>query len=136
MAAGAAVLLGMVVMAEMSYREFVRVARRAYGQLPAGVRRRLENVDVVVEEWPDSEEAGLTGGGYDSLFGLYSGWPLTERGGGLPLLPDRIVIYRQPILRACATRAEAEREIRVTLWHEVGHCLGMSEADLERLGYG
>ena len=127
---------GAALMAEMSYREFVRQVRRAYARLPVGVRRRLENVDIVVEEWPNSEEAELTGGGYDSLFGLYSGWPLTERGGALPLLPDRIVIYRQPILRACATRADAVREIRVTLWHEIGHFLGMSEADLERLGYG
>ena len=123
-------------MAEMSNREFVRQVRRAYSQLPNGVRRRLENVDIVVEEWPNSDEAELTGGGYDSLFGLYTGWPLTERGNALPLMPDRIVIYRQPILRACPTRADAVREIRVTLWHEIGHCLGLSEADLDRLGYG
>ena len=50
--------------------------------------------------------------------------------------PDRIVIYRQPILRACESRAEAAREIRITLWHEVGHYLGMTEDDLHRLGYG
>ena len=119
----------------MTYREFVRQVRRAYAQLPANVRRRLENVDIVVEEWPGPDETDMVGR-YDTLFGLYQGLPLTERDGIGPLLPDRIVIYRQPILRACETRADAAREIRVTLWHEIGHYLGMSEADLHRLGYG
>ncbi len=119
----------------MTHREFVRHVRRAYGQLPAGVRHRLENVDIVVEEWPSEEDAELVGR-YDALFGLYHGLPLTERDGIGPLLPDRIVIYRQPILRACETRADAIHEIRVTLWHEVGHYLGMDEAHLDRLGYG
>ena len=122
-------------MTEMTYREFVRHVRRAYIQLPAGVRSRLDNVDVVVEEWPSEEEAGLVGR-YDTLFGLYQGLPLTERDGIGPLLPDRIVIYRQPILRASESRSEAIEEIRVTLWHEVGHYLGMDEEHLHRLGYG
>ena len=119
----------------MTYREFVRHVRRAYAQLPVGVRRRLENVDVVVEEWPSEDEAALVGR-YDTLFGLYQGLPLTERDGIGPLLPDRIVIYRQPILRASETRSEAINEIRITLWHEVGHYLGMDEEHLHRLGYG
>ena len=122
-------------MIPMTNREFVRHVRRAYSQLPAGVRGRLENVDIVVEEWPSEDEAELVGQ-YDTLFGLYQGLPLTERDGIGPLLPDRIVIYRQPILRACETRADAIHEIRVTLWHEVGHYLGMDEAHLDRLGYG
>ena len=119
----------------MTYREFVRHVRRAYAQLPDNVRRRLENVDIVVEEWPGPDEAALVDE-HDTLFGLYTGWPLTEREGIGGPMPDRIAIYRQPILRACETRADAVREIRVTLWHEVGHYLGMSEADLHRLGYG
>ena len=130
-----AVMYGWALMVAMSYREFVRVVRRAYAQLPGGVRAALDNVDVVVEEWPDGDEAGLVDDG-GSLFGLYSGVPLPEREGVGPLLPDRIVIYRQPLLQHCATRAEAVQEIRITLWHEVGHYLGMSETDLHRLGYG
>ena len=116
-------------------REFVRLVRQAYQEMPEELLRSLDNVDVVVEEWPGPEEEGLVGG-EDSLFGLYSGVPMTEREGGDPLLPDRIVIYRQPILRSCTSRTQAEREIKVTLWHEIGHYLGMSEDDLHRLGYG
>ena len=67
----------------MTYREFVRHVRRAYARLPENVLRRLENVDIVVEEWPGPDEAGLMGE-HDTLFGLYHGWPLTEREGHRP----------------------------------------------------
>ena len=74
--------------------------------------------------------------GNATLFGLYVGVPLPERTGGEPDLPDRIVIYRQPILQSCKNLTEARKEIRITLLHEVGHYLGMDEDDLHRLGYG
>lgn len=119
----------------MTNREFVRLVRQAYRELPGDVLRALDNVDVTVEEWPGPDEQELVNGG-DTLFGLYHGVPLTEREGGGLMFPDRIVIYRQPILRNCSNRTEAEREIKVTLRHEIGHYLGMSEDDLHRLGYG
>ena len=122
-------------MIHMTYREFVRHVRRAYALLPPEIHRRLENVDIVVEEWPGPDESEFLGE-HDTLFGLYQGWPLTEREGIGGPLPDRIVVYRQPILRACETRDQAAQEIQVTLWHEVGHFLGMNEEDLHRLGYG
>ena len=122
-------------MINMSNREFVRLVRLAYKELPREVLRSLDNVDVTVEEWPGPEQQELIGGD-ETLFGLYEGVPLTEREGGGLMFPDRIVIYRQPILRSCSTRSEAEREIKVTLRHEIGHYLGMNEDDLHRLGYG
>jgi predicted Zn-dependent protease with MMP-like domain len=119
----------------LSRREFVRLVRLAYQQLPANFQKALDNVDVSVEDWPTPEELGLLAE-EGALFGLYTGVPLPERAGGDPALPDRIIIYRQPILRSCSTRKEVVQEIRVTLWHEVGHYLGLSEEDLHRLGYG
>ena len=121
-------------MIHMSRREFNRLLRRAYQQVPSAMREAVHNVDITVEEWPS--EAMQLEVGRGMLFGLYTGVPLTQREGGEPVLPDRIVIYRQPILRSCSTRMEAEREIRTTLLHEVGHYLGMEEEELHRLGYG
>ena len=122
-------------MIKMTNREFVRLVRQAYGDIPLQVIKTLDNVDVVVEEWPGPEEEDMLGGD-GTLFGLYTGVPLTEREGGDSMIPDRIAIYRQPILRNCSSRTEAEREIKITLWHEIGHYLGLSEDALHRLGYG
>ena len=74
--------------------------------------------------------------GEDSLLGLYNGVPLVERDSIGPPLPDRIILYRRSILRRCNTAEQVVEEVRTTLWHEVGHYLGLSEADLHRLGYG
>ena len=106
-------------MINITNREFVRLVRQAYREMPEELLRSLHNVDVVVEEWPGPDEQDLVNG-EGSLFGLYSGVPMTEREGGEPLLPDRIVIYRQPILRSCSSRTQAEREIKVTL-HRLGY---------------
>jgi predicted Zn-dependent protease with MMP-like domain len=122
-------------MIDLTRQEFIRLVRRAYRQLPPEVVQRLDNVDVTVEDWPGPEEEDLLEEGH-TLFGLFHGVPLTEREGIGPALPDRITLYRRPIMQSCATRAEVVREVRITLWHEVGHYLGLDEADLHRLGYG
>ena len=114
--------------------EFNQLLRLAYRQLPRSVKLAFRNVHVALEEWPNREDLGSQGEG--TLFGLYIGTPLSERESGSPTCPDRIIIYRQPILRCCATRAEAMREIKATLWHEVGHYLGLSEEKLHQIGYG
>ena len=127
-------------MIRMSRREFVRLVHQAYEDVPPKVKQALSNVDISVEEFPDAalfeDGDGDAINGDSSLFGLYVGVPLPERQGGEPDLPDRIVIYRQPILQSCKNRADARKEIRITLLHEVGHYLGMDEDDLHRLGYG
>lgn len=122
-------------MIHLPRRQFVRMVLQAYRQLPPPVKQALHNVDVAVEEWPTSQDLSSPEGD-GTLLGLYTGVPLVEREGGGPPLPDRIIIYRQPILRSCASRAEVAQEVRTTLWHEVGHHLGLSEDDLHRLGYG
>lgn len=122
-------------MIQLSRREFVSLVRRAYRQLPPNIQQALKNVDVSVEERPGPEELDLLEEG-GTLFGLYVGVPLTEREGPGPVLPDRIVLFRQPIMQSCSTTEEVVEEIRVTLWHEVGHYLGINEENLHRLGYG
>ena len=117
----------------MNRDEFERVVGKALDGLPAEVADLIENVAVVVEDDPTEEdiaEAGLDPE-TDTLFGLYQGLALTERGGTYGnVLPDRIVIYRRPLLESCGDRNELIREIQDTVVHEVGHYFGLDEEDL------
>ena len=122
-------------MIRLSQRDFADLVQQAYRQLPANVRQTLDNVDISVEERPNPEDFDALSE-EATLFGLYTGVPLTERAGYEPALPDRIIVFRRPILESCATTEEVVQEIRITLWHEVGHFLGLDEDDLHRLGYG
>jgi predicted Zn-dependent protease with MMP-like domain len=121
----------------LTRRQFQRLVRQAVEELPPPVRDSLENVALLVEDWPSEEylqEAGEEQPA--SLFGLYVGVPLPDRYGDLPPLPDTITLFQGPIEQACNTREEVVREIRITVVHEVGHFLGLREEDLDRLGYG
>jgi predicted Zn-dependent protease with MMP-like domain len=120
-------------MMRMSRQEFERVVARALDGLPAEAAAFLDNVAVVVEDEPTVEdlvEAGLDPE-TDTLFGIYQGLALTERGGSYGnILPDRIVIYRRPLLEECEDRNELIREIQDTVVHEIGHYFGLDEDDL------
>jgi predicted Zn-dependent protease with MMP-like domain len=91
--------------------------RRALDTLPPPVARALENVAVVVEEANPEEP---------DLFGL---WESHE------YLPDKITIYRKPLVQAFSDPAALEEEIRVTVLHELAHYFGIDEDRLEELGY-
>jgi predicted Zn-dependent protease with MMP-like domain len=117
----------------MSREEFEKVVARSLDAIPAELGRRLENVALMVEDEPtgeDLEDLGLDPE-TETLFGQYIGTPLTEQGAGPDGRPPGcIVIYRLPLLEACADRAELVREIRDTVVHEVGHHFGLDEEDL------
>ena len=70
------------------------------------------------------------------MFGIYHGVPLTQRGDGIGLPPDRIVIYQGPLERAFRDPGQLEQQIRITVLHELAHRLGIGEERLEELGYG
>jgi len=113
-------------------REFQELVREALTDLPDEFAAAMKNVDVVVEEEPSAEDLESLGldPEEDDLFGLYQGVPLPERGADSPVLPDRISIYRLPILWACETRAEAVAEVRTTVIHELGHYFGLEDSEL------
>jgi predicted Zn-dependent protease with MMP-like domain len=106
----------------MDFDEHVRAALE---RLPPELAAELENVAVVVEdEHPGEPE----------LFGWYDGLgPGLDHAGALP---DRIVIYRRPLERAFPEPEELEREIRITVLHEVGHFFGLDEDRIRDLGFG
>lgn len=119
----------------VSREEFEALVEEALAQLPEEFAEALDNVAVMVEEEPTDED--LEGVGIDpedperdELFGLYQGTPLTERDSFYSALPDRVLVFRGPILRACATRREVIREVRETVQHELGHYFGMEEDEL------
>jgi predicted Zn-dependent protease with MMP-like domain len=105
--------------------EFEEHVRAALDDLPPEIVRALENVAVVVEdEHPDEPD----------VFGWYDGLgPARERAGSLP---DRIVIYRIPLVDAFPDPKELRKEIRITVLHELGHYFGLDEVRIDDLGYG
>lgn len=112
---------------DMSLPEFEDIVSEALDRLPAEFAAAMDNVVVLVEE--HNEEA-------PDILGLYHGVALTERTfeyGGV--LPDRISIYRQPILRMCSTRDEVTEEVAITVVHEVAHHFGIDDARLHELGW-
>ena len=96
--------------------------------LPDDMVEGLDNVVFVVEDAP--EDGSL------DLFGLYDGWALTERDRyGAGELPDRIIVYREPYLAACADEDELRAEVHTTLVHEIAHFYGIDDDRLHELGW-
>ena len=123
-------------MIRLSREDFEEMVARCYEGLPEELLGYLENLDIVVEEWPSAEVLADTGTpSADGLLGLYTGVSRVERGDDMPFLPDKIELYQRPIEGICETREEVAEEVRKTLLHEVGHYLGMDEEHLHRLGY-
>lgn len=97
-------------------------------QLPDEMVDGLENLVFVVEDRP--EDGSL------DLLGEYQGVALTERDRyGFGELPDRIVLFREPLLAICADEEELRDEIHVTLVHEIAHFYGIDDDELHRLGW-
>lgn len=106
---------------------------RAIEQLPRRFAELLDNVFVAVEDWPsadDLESVGLDADEADELLGLYQGVPQDDRDSYYSALPDRVVIYREPILLLCETEDDVREEVRDTLIHELGHHFGLDDDEM------
>jgi len=113
---------------EMSRERFEELVSEALDEVPPEFARAMDNVVVLVEEFNDEAP---------DILGLYHGIALTERSssyGGV--LPDRISIYRQPILSMCEDEDEVVEEVLITVVHELGHHFGIDDARLHELGWG
>ena len=121
----------------MARREFERLVAGAVAALPPAIRDQIENVDVVVEDEPSAEmlaEARLPPG--ETLYGYYQGIPRQQRGTSYTMaLPDKITIFRHPIVADCRTRGQIRRLVRSTVIHELAHHFGISDEELKRLGW-
>jgi predicted Zn-dependent protease with MMP-like domain len=100
--------------------------KAALDSLPADIASALENIVLLIEDvHPEDPD----------LFGLYEGIPLPERGDMAGALPDRITVFRIPLEEEFPDPADLEREIRITVLHEIGHYFGLDEDRLAELGY-
>lgn len=116
--------------------DFYELVERALEGLPPELSELLDNVAIVVDDWPHYSTPLVSGDPGDTLYGLYEGVPLTERGAGYyGMLPDKITIFRGPLERDYR-RAELEEQIRITVVHEIAHHFGIDEDRLEELGWG
>lgn len=106
---------------------FEALVVEALDRVPEALKSRLENVALFIEDDAPAAEP--------RLLGLYDGIPLTERGEYSGVLPDRITIFRNPILAICNDESDVIREVGITVVHEIAHFFGIDDERLDELGY-
>ena len=117
-------------------QDFYELVERALEGLPPELAKLLDNVAIVVDDWPEYSTPLVSGDSDDVLYGLYEGVPLTERTAGYyGILPDKITIFRGPLERDFP-QEELEEQVRVTVVHEIAHHFGFDENRIEELGWG
>lgn len=113
----------------MEPAEFDELVDRALDQLPDELAALVSNVVVLVEPDAPADDP--------DLLGLYDGVALTERQANhAGMLPDRILLFRGPLLDMAETPEELEEEVRITVVHEVAHHFGLDDVRLHALGWG
>ena len=121
----------------LTRRAFQRLVRQAMEELQQEVLDVLDNVAIVVEDFPSARQRETIdlGEGH-TLFGLYEGVPLTQRSSHYGMvLPDKVTLFRRPLEAATSSSDELREEIKTTIVHEIAHHVGWSDDDLHRLGF-
>ena len=122
----------------MNRERFDYLVAMAVETLPEEFLDRLENIVVVVEDYPTAAQLAKTGVRHGHiLLGLYEGVPLTKRGRHYSLVPpDKITIFQKPIESKCRDDTEITNEIQRVVRHEIAHHFGISEAKLKQIEKG
>ena len=115
-------------MLDMSHEEFEALVSDGLDTLHDDMLEHLDNVIFLVEDRPEDGS---------EVLGIYEGFSLAERENyGFGEEPDRIILFRENLLRHCADHDELVKEIRITLVHEIAHFYGISEERIHELGWG
>ena len=122
----------------MDRERFEWLVAMAVDSLPEEFGSKLENIDVVVEDWPTQYQLAKVGLRHrQTLLGLYQGVPQTRRGTHYGLVPpDKITIFQKPIEAKCRYDAKLTAEIQRVVRHEIAHHFGIGDARLRQLEKG
>lgn len=120
---------------ELSDEQFSRLIGEALDELPKKYTENMNNVAIVYEDNPTPEQRyQLQLRGNQSLFGLYQGIPLPQRNAGYNLvLPDKITLFKHPLLWASENEDDLRKRIKHTLWHEIAHHFGLDHGRINEL---
>jgi predicted Zn-dependent protease with MMP-like domain len=122
----------------MKSARFDALVQKALNRIPKQFRDAMQNIEIVVEDWPDPDLMEEVTGERDAVvYGLFTGKPLPLQSvGDWGDPPGLIYLYRKPLEEDFPDQEELAREIEVTLVHEIAHYLGFDETTLEDYGYG
>lgn len=117
-----------------SDEHFQELIDQAFDSLPKTHRDRVQNVAILFADAPTLEQRHELQLRHDeTLLGLYQGIPLSQRQGMQTTLPDRITLFKYPLLMHSHSEKELKENIRHTLWHEIAHYYGLNHADIHKL---
>ncbi|HEY4160964.1 MAG TPA: metallopeptidase family protein [Candidatus Saccharimonadales bacterium] len=118
----------------ISDEHFQELIDRAFDILPKTHRDNVKNVAILFADEPTPEQRYELQLRHDqTLLGLYQGVPLSQRQGQQPLLPDRITLFKLPLLMRAHDEKGLQEAIRHTLWHEIAHYYGLNHTDIHKL---
>lgn len=120
---------------DITDEDFEKIVTRALDQLPTKYTHNMNNVAIVYADEPTAEQRiELKLHCNESLYGLYQGIPLTKRGMGYNLvLPDKITVFKNPLIASSSDLADLEAKTKHTLWHEIAHHFGLGHARIHQL---
>lgn len=121
-------------MFEVTDEEFSAIITEVMDELPREHMDAVKNVAIVYSDEPTPQQREQLRLRHDqSLFGLYEGIPLTRRGGMTHFGPDKITIFKQPMLAYVSSYAELRQQVKHTVWHEVAHYFGLDHDQIHAL---
>ena len=116
----------------MKREDFIKVAEETLDSLPEEFRSRIQNVAILVEDFPPHQSTPRPGSQRRLLLGIFHGVPATKKSVfNQSTGPDHIVLYQKNIEAICSSEAEVRHQIRQTVIHELGHYFGMTEEQLK-----
>ncbi|MFH1841468.1 MAG: metallopeptidase family protein [Candidatus Nealsonbacteria bacterium] len=119
----------------MNQEKFKTLVEKALEELPKNIQKAMDNVAVVIEDFPSKDDLKKTGTSIEgNLLGLYQGVPKTAWGRGFGMqLPDKITIFQNPIENFSSSFEEIQELVKIVVWHEIAHHFGFNEKKVREL---